>query len=51
MLFLEEIHIYVGSRKIKEDNVFNGGKTYFGSYPKEGHRSDMKSPFEIYNEA
>ena len=35
----------------KEDDAVNGGKTYFGSYPKEGYKSDLKSPFGIYNEA
>ena len=34
----------------KEDNVSISGKTYFGSDPKEGHRLDLKSPFEPYNE-
>ena len=35
----------------REDDVVNGGKTSFGSYPKEGYKSNLKSPFGIYNEA
>ena len=37
--------------RCKEDDVVNGGKTHFGSDPIEGYRSDLKSPFGIYNEA
>ena len=51
MPLLEEIQIYFGSNKNKEDSVVNGDKTYFGSDPKEGHRSDMKSSFGIHKEA
>ena len=51
MLLLEEIQRSFGSNKNKEDGVVNGDKTYFGSDPKEGHRSDMKSPFGIHNVA
>ena len=35
----------------KGDDVVNGGKTSFGSYPKEGYKSDLKSPFKLHNEA
>ena len=31
--------------------MVNGGNTYFGSDPKEEHRSDLNLPFEIQNEA
>ena len=43
---------FVGDRKTiaKEDDVVNGYKAYFGSDPKEEHRSDMESSFEIPNE-
>ena len=34
MLLLEEIQIYFGARKSKEDDVANGGKKYFLSDPK-----------------
>ena len=34
----------------KEGDVFNGDKAYFGSDPKEEHRSYLKSPFEPHNE-
>ena len=30
MLFLEEVQISFGAIKTKEDDVSNGGKTYFG---------------------
>ena len=44
---------FLGDLKIiaKEDNVVNGAKSYFGSNTKEGHRSDLKSPFKLHNEA
>ena len=35
MLLPEEIQTYIGVSKNKEDDVFNGGKTYFGSHIKE----------------
>ena len=43
---------FVGDLKIiaKEDDVVNGDKEYFGSDPKEEHRSDLKPLFELHNE-
>ena len=35
---------------IKEIGSVYGGETYFGSDPKEEHKSDLQSPFEIHNE-
>ena len=49
MIFPGEIQIYFGARKIKDDDVINGSNTYIGSYPKERHRSDLKSPFGLHN--
>ena len=49
MLLLGESQICFGSNKNKEDSVVNGDKTYFGSDPKEGHRSYMESSFGIHN--
>ena len=51
MLLSEETQRYFGAVKSKEDDVFNGGKTSFGSDMKGGHRLDLKSPFELHNEA
>ena len=44
-------NFFVGDLKIisKEDGVVHGGKAYFGSYPNEEHRSELKSPFERHN--